>query len=278
MPRPSQGSSVSAVFKRKRDKAAQSEEAQGDQIDPGGKVGDWAQALAGETAGSAAEPVKAEPGADRSGGPWDVSEAPDDGIHRLDFGALHVPGVDGMNVNLEVDEQTQQVVAITVVLGEGGIQLQPFAAPRSGNFWPEVRGELTRGITESGGIVDEAEGPFGLELRASVPAVDEQGQQGMQQVRFVGIEGPRWLLRGVLLGVAALDERSAEVFEDVFRGCIVVRGNQPMAPGDMLGLQIPAGAIADEDEEEQGELAGDDQHSRAPLDPFERGPEITEIR
>lgn len=257
------------MFKRKRNN-----DAEDSQID---------DAESEQTIASAQEPAQTskEPVVDRSEGPWDAAEAPDDGMVRLDFGALQIPGVDGMSVNLEVDEASQQVVAITVVLGEGGIQLQPFAAPRSGDFWPEVRGELTKSITSSGGLTDEAEGPFGAELRANVPATNETGEQGMQQVRFVGVEGPRWLLRGVMLGIAAADERGAEVFEEIFRGCIVIRGTQPMAPGDMLPLTLPPDAVANEEEaQDPGELEADrdSEQERPPLDPFERGPEITEIR
>ncbi|MGV1035943.1 MAG: DUF3710 domain-containing protein [Candidatus Nanopelagicales bacterium] len=215
-------------------------------------------------------------GVDRGDGPYDSSEAPDDGMQRVDFGALQIPGVDGMSVNLEVDEENQQIVAITVVLGEAAVQLQPFAAPRSGGFWPEVREELGRGITESGGETEEVEGTFGIELRANVPAVNEQGEEGFQPVKFVGVEGPRWLLRGVMLGAAAMDERAAEVFEDIFRGCIVTRGAQPMAPGEMLALTMPEDAVSGDDLEMVDDDADGDE--RPSLDPFERGPEITEIR
>ncbi len=207
-------------------------------------------------------------------GPYDISEAREDGVVRIDFGSLKIPGVEGMNVNLEVDEQTDAVAAITVVLGEGGIQLQPFAAPRSGGFWEEVRGELSEGITTSGGVVDAVDGRFGIELKATVPATNEEGEQALQNVRFLGVDGRRWMLRGVLLGVAAQDARAAEVFEDIFAGCIVDRGNQPMAPGEMLPLQLPDDAVT----EAEGDGDGDDDSERPPLDPFERGPEITEIR
>lgn len=214
----------------------------------------------------------------RADGPRDSSEIrSDDEVIRLDFGSVKVPGVDGMSVSLEVDEASDQVVAITVALDEGAVQLQAFAAPRSGGFWEEVCEELAKGITESGGTVDRGDGPLGLQLSASVPAVTPEGENVMQQVRFVGVEGPRWLLRGVMLGAAAGDARSAEVFEDVFRGCIVDRGGQPMAPGDLLPLQLPPEAqAAAEDELDDDE--DDDADARPPLDPFERGPEITEIR
>jgi hypothetical protein len=44
-----------------------------------------------------------------------------------------------------------------------------------------------------------------------------------------------------------------------------------MAPGEMLPLELPENAVVDEDDDE-------DDDGRPPLDPFERGPEITEIR
>lgn len=208
-------------------------------------------------------------------GPWDITQEPEDGVVRLDFGSLKVPGVEGMNVNLELDEESQTVVAITIVINEGGLQLQPFAAPRNGEFWPEVREELAAGISSSGGVADVVEGNLGEELRATVPVTNEEGEEGTQAVRFVGFDGPRWLLRGVFLGAAAVDDRAAEVFEDIFTACVVTRGNQPMAPGEMLPLQLPDDAVADlEDDDEDAD--GDD--GRPPLDPFERGPEITEIR
>ena len=89
-----------------------------------------------------------------------------------------------------------------------------------------------------------------------------------------------WLLRGVFLGAAAVDDRAAEVFEDIFSACVVTRGNQPMAPGDMLPLRLPEDAVEQGLEQEGADSSDDDedQDGRPPLDPFERGPEITEIR
>lgn len=212
---------------------------------------------------------------DRSEGPWDVSEVPaNDEVIRLDFGSLRVPGADGMSVSLEVDEASDQLVAVTIAVGEGAVQLQAFAAPRSGGFWEEVRSEIAKGISGSGGIVDAESGALGPQLRANVPVTTPEGENVLQSVRFVGVEGPRWLLRGVMLGAAVADPRQGEFFEDVFRGCVIVRGQQPMAPGDLLSLRLPPDveqAVAEEDAE-----AGEND-SRPPLDPFERGPEITEI-
>ncbi|MFZ1362133.1 MAG: DUF3710 domain-containing protein [Candidatus Nanopelagicales bacterium] len=204
-------------------------------------------------------------------GPIDIADYVPDGVDRIDFGAIKVPGIEQTQYNLEVDQETDVVVAVTALREDGAVQLQPFAAPKAGDFWPEVKSELRDGLIEQGGKVEEITGTFGEELRAEMPAEDEEGNEGIQIIRFVGVEGPRWLVRAVFLGAPAVDERAAEVFEDLVRACVVERGNAPMAPGDLLALQIPEGAEAAPEE-----LAEDGE--RPPLDPFERGPEITEIR
>ena len=51
-------------------------------------------------------------------------------------------------------------------------------------------------------------------------------------------EGPRWLLRGIVYGQAAIeDDTDSAVVADVlaaFRQVIVRRGDDAMAPGDLL--------------------------------------------
>jgi hypothetical protein len=78
----------------------------------------------------------------------------------LDFGALRVPAVDGMQVRAELDEQ-EQVVGVAVVVDDTMLQLQAFAAPRSENLWDEVRQEIAEGIRGGQGKAREVDGPFG---------------------------------------------------------------------------------------------------------------------
>lgn len=213
----------------------------------------------------AAEPA---PLSDRPDGPWDATEVDlADGVQRLDLGSLVITGRDGLELQVQMDEQSGQVVAITAVVGDGAVQLQAFAAPRTSGIWPEVRHEIQSSINQQGGLVEEADGPFGTELRTKVPAQAPDGSNVLQSARFVGVDGPRWFLRGVFLGSGA-DPTSAAPVEDVFRGVVVVRGGEAMAPGDPLPVTLPM--AAEEDEAPDG--------GRPALNPFERGPEITEIR
>lgn len=169
---------------------------------------------------------------ERTSGPWDVSEV-DSPDGRLDFGALWIRGTDGLQVQAQVDESSGAVSVLTVNAGQGGLQLQAFAAPRSAGLWDEVRGKLRASVTAQGGVIEEQPGEYGIELRGRVP-----GQGALQPVRFVGVDGPRWFLRGLFLGAAAAPGGSPEL-EQVFRDIVVVRGDEAMPMGEALPMRLP---------------------------------------
>jgi len=251
------------VFRRRRRDASDRQDAA---ATPGGPLGDEVSgAEAAETDESGVRPSP-----ERPNGPWDPSEldAPEEG--RVDLGAVLVPAVPEMELRVEVADE--RIVAATVILGQSALQVQPFAAPRTTGIWSEVRQEIAAGITQQGGTVDEAEGAFGAELRARVPVRTPEGQPAVQVARFVGVDGPRWFLRGVLTGEAAVEPAAAAGLEEIFRQIVVVRGGDPMAPREPLPLRLPP---QPGDEPAAG---GAEPGSRAELNPFERGPEITEIR
>jgi hypothetical protein len=211
--------------------------------------------------------------AGRDSGPWDVADLDEPQEGRVDLGGLLVPAIQGMEIRLEVSEQ-QQVMAITLVLGQSAIQLQAFAAPRTEGIWTDVCDEIAVEITKQGGIVDRGVGPFGPELRARVPVRLPDGGQGMQVLRFLGADGPRWFLRGLVSGQAAVQQEAAGAVEHVFRETVVVRGTEAMAPRDPIPLKFPPQA-------RPAEPPKPDEPSspyRTDLNPFERGPEITEVR
>jgi Protein of unknown function (DUF3710) len=212
-----------------------------------------------------ASPVSAD-------GPFDVSSAPPagDGVERIDLGGLQVPGPVGIEVRVEVVED--EVVAVSVVSGDSQLQMQAFAAPRTEGIWADVRDELRAGISSQGGTADVVDGAFGRELRANIPIQGPGGRSGLQPTRFVGHDGPRWFLRGVITGPAAADETAAAPLLEVFRGTVVNRGGEAMPPREPLRLVLPS-LVGD------GELGDDvaDGAEQDSLEPFERGPEITEI-
>ncbi|MDT3399994.1 DUF3710 domain-containing protein [Streptomyces sp. B1866] len=213
------------------------------------------------------------PPAPRPDGPWDVSEVSDAAAGRVDLGGLLVPGVEGMELRVEVAGDA--IVAATVVLQDSAVQLQAFAAPRNEGIWKEVREEIAGGITQQGGVVDEAEGPLGWELRAQVPVQLPDGKNGVQTVRFVGVDGPRWFLRGVISGQGAVRPETASLLEAVFRDTVVVRGSGPMAPRDPIVLKLPSDAQMVPDGVQQEDAEG--SRFAGGVDRLQRGPEITEV-
>ena len=206
----------------------------------------------------------------RTRGPWDAEDAPEDDLPRIDLGSLLVPVPDGTEVRVDVSQEGE-VVAATLVQGESTMQVNVFAAPRRSGIWGEVRAEIAEALNNGGGKAEEAEGAFGPELRAQVPAeVPGQGVQ-LAPARFVGIDGPRWFLRALIAGPAATDPSVGAGLEGVLRDVVVQRGNEAMAVRDPLPLRLP------KDVTEAAEAAAAEQEAGG-LEMPERGPEITETR
>jgi hypothetical protein len=226
-----------------------------------------------ETEVSADDPVTevsaeavASVAADRREGPFDESEVDGTAVEHVDFGSLRVPALDGTEIRVEIEEASGQVQAITVVTEDSALQLGVYAAPRKAGIWDEVRTSIASGITTSGGTAGEQDGPLGPELAAKVP-VDDGKRKGLQAVRFLGADGPRWFVRGVLTGAAAEDQAAAAPLVTVLKSCVVVRGPEARAPHEPLPLSLP--------QMEDGEESGG---APSAPNPFKRGPEITEIR
>ncbi len=200
----------------------------------------------------------------RANGPWDYSEAPTDpGVERIDLGALLVTPTAGIDVQAQADQSTGTVSQLTFNRPDSMVQVQPYAAPRSGGMWDDIRTQISASINSSGGLVEVGDGPFGPELRAQV--VPSDGSAGLQPARFCGIEGPRWFLRAVFLGAAARPGEAADALEAMVRSLVVVRGSEAMPVGAPIPIRLPR----------TGE---EPTAAPAPPSPFVRGPEITETR
>jgi hypothetical protein len=209
------------------------------------------------------------------GGPWDAEEA-FPALERVDLGSLQVPIGPEHEIQLVMAEQ--HGAWVTIRYRESEVQIQAFAAARRDALWDDVRGEIAAEVNTAGGRSQETEGSFGIELTAQVPAEPGQGAGapgGMRLVRFVGVDGPRWFVRGLFTGPAADGGDQADLLEEVFRDVVVVRGEHPVPPREILELQLPPEARQALEEqaaaEQENRFGGD-------LNPFERGPEFTETR
>jgi hypothetical protein len=209
-------------------------------------------------------------------GPWDMDE-PHPDLPRVDLGSLQVPVLDGMDIQLVFAEE--HGAWVTVHHGLSELQLQAFAAPKRDSLWDDVRAEIAAEITAAGGVSQESAGPFGTELLARVPAEPGQPQSGLRPVRFAGVDGPRWFLRGLFSGAAAENPAAAAPLEALLREVVVVRGDHPVPPRDLLELRLPPEAAAALEEQARAQQENEqDNRFATPPNPFERGPEITETR
>lgn len=175
-------------------------------------------------------------------GPLDEAEA-NSVRPYIDLGGVKILPREGLNLRLEIEESTKRIVAVGLDYAGSTLQVQPFAAPRSTGLWNETRVQIQEQIAKQGGTATERDGVFGPELVAEVPVVQgTDGAAGMRIARFVGVDGPRWFLRGVIAGEGATNPEAAAKVEDLFRSIVVVRGTSPMPPRDLIPLKMPASA------------------------------------
>lgn len=198
-----------ALFGRRRDKAAlPAEEPQYEQADE-------------------FEPAQGD--LEALSGPFDETDIPDDGLARLDLGSLLLPVPDGAQLQVEMDPPGV-VKAIHVLMPGGQMTLNAYAAPRSGGLWDEVCGELAAELKANGAAVRSATGEWGQELMANL---------GDLSLRFIGVNGPRWMLRGVVAGPPEQAAQAAHGLRTLVRGTVVVRGSAPIPVREPLPIQLP---------------------------------------
>ncbi|MER7501787.1 DUF3710 domain-containing protein [Nonomuraea pusilla] len=189
----------------------------------------------------------------RESGPWDADE-PHPDTDRIDLGGLRLPHNPDFDVRLA--SIGDQHVGVVVLYEESSLQVQALAAPRSMGLWDEVRTK----ITSQAKTLHEQEGPFGPELFGEIVT-----EGGPRPARYIGVDGPRWLLLAIVTGRGAVDDTVAAAFVDFLKDVVVVRGEEPMAREEAIPLRRP------NDPQAPAEDA-------TAFNPFRRGPEISELR
>ena len=183
----------------------------------------------------------------RPRGPWDREETDvDEGDDSyIDLGGLVVKGIEGVELRLQVEDQQGTIAAVMFAGPDSGLELRAFAAPRSGGIWDEVRAD----------IAAEADPPRrdGERVRRRVRHGADPEGAGPDTRRQAGHSAvPHRRCRRPSLAAARHVPRQ-ERPSARSRGCrwrprsadvIVVRGNDPMAPRDMIRMQMPAQAQA----------------------------------
>lgn len=219
-------------------------------------------------------------------GPWDVEdENVPDYDEYLDMGSYYLPFLKGIELRVKANRATQQVLGTTITYGSSSVEIEAFAAPKTLGLWNDVRADLI----EANKDAKEVEGVFGTEL--ALPVTVKGGRKVL--TRIVGVDGPRWMLRGIFSGKAATDPEGeeAKALNQFFADIVVERGDNPLAPRDLIPMHPPvapaerkAAKAAAEEAEQKTEIPG------KPKGPFDsdqqvevkttlsRGPMFSEVR
>ena len=220
-------------------KKRQSEEAAEAAAEENDKADEAISETAEAPAGGIQETILPEPSDEYDGrgdehGPWDVDdENVPDYDEYLDMGAYYLPFLQGIELRVKANRATQQVLGSTITFGSSSLEIEAFAAPKTLGLWDDVRGDLL----EANKAASEVDGVFGTELKLPV---NVKGGKTVN-TRIVGVDGPRWMLRGIFSGKAAIDPDSpeTEALNKFFAGIVVERGEEPLAPRDLIPMHPP---------------------------------------
>jgi hypothetical protein len=188
-------------------------------------------------------------------GPYDQRHAPDD-VQRLDLGSLLIPAIEGVEVRVQAnpDGVVEQVVLVD---GDSALQLGVFAAPRSEGIWNEVRDEIAQAMISDGVAAREVRGQYGIELAARVTT-----PEGPADLRFVGVDGPRWMVRALFQGAAAADPAREGALGQVLTGLVVVRDDEARPVREALPLRLPK-EMTEQAQPVEGEAGPSDESTAA---------------
>lgn len=221
-------------------------------------------------------------------GPWDVDdENVPDYDEYLDMGAYYLPFLQGIELRVKANRATQQVLGTTITYGSSSVEIEAFAAPKTMGLWNDVRADLS----EANKDAKETDGVFGTEL--ALPVVVKGGRKVV--TRIVGVDGPRWMLRGIFSGKAATDPDNDETkaLNQLFSNIVVERGEDPLAPRDLIPMHPPVAPAERKAAKEAAEAEEADKKMDIPGQPkgpfdsdqqvevkttLSRGPMFSEVR
>ena len=162
----------------------------------------------------------------------------------LDLGALFLPNIPGLEVHLDLDPRSGVGRSVSLHLNMTIAEVQVFAAATNEDLWASMRDAIVSGLREQKVDCTVEMGQFGTEIHAVMPTVDLDGNAHVQPVRFVGVRGPRWLIRAVISGDGALPNANPDPIADsgineVISKLVINRGEDPLPPGERLALRSP---------------------------------------
>lgn len=164
-------------------------------------------------------------------GPFDIEDFDDPevaAVGRLDLGSVLIPLPEAGQVQVELNE-TGIPSAVWVVTPNGRFTVAAYAAPKSAGLWREVATELADSLRKDAAKVSIETGPWGREVVGVASGA----------VRFIGIDGYRWMIRCVVNGTHESVAALAVEARNALRDTVVRRGDTPLPVRTPLPVQLP---------------------------------------
>ncbi|MET0476160.1 MAG: DUF3710 domain-containing protein [Mycobacterium sp.] len=168
-------------------------------------------------------------------GPFDIEDFDDPSVAlvgRHDLGAVLIPENETAELAVEVNQQGVPTMA-WMVTTNGRYNVTAYAAPKAGSLWREVATEVAESLRKEAAEVSIQDGPWGREVVGLMTAGPEP-----VVMRFIGVDGYRWMVRGAAVGAPDLADAIARDLRNALADTVVRRGDTPQPVRNMLPLQL----------------------------------------
>ena len=160
-------------------------------------------------------------------------------VERVDLGGLLLAPSPGHELRLQVDEATQQVQSVLIAGAEGAVELRPFAAPRNGDLWDEIRPQIAEDMAAQRRQGRGARRCTRHRARRLGPGAGGRGQDGRAALADRRRQRPAVAAASHVPRFAGDQSRRGQDWEAVLGSVIVRRGSHAMPVGDPLPLTLP---------------------------------------
>ena len=177
-------------------------------------------------------------------GPFDIEDFDDPEsatVARLDLGSVLIPLPAAGQVQVELTDQGVPS-SVWVVTPNGRFTIAAYAAPKSAGLWREVATELAESLRKDGAKVRIEDGKWGREVVGASTSVPQGQQAGV--VRFIGVDGYRWMIRCVVNGLPEKVDALAVEAREALADTVVRRGDTPLPVRTPLAVQLPEAMAA----------------------------------
>jgi hypothetical protein len=189
----------------------------------------------------AAPAPSGEDGGEDLDGPFDIEDFDDQAVAivgRHDLGAVLIPENEAAELAVEVNQQGVPTMA-WMVTANGRYNVTAYAAPKAGSLWREVVTEVADSLRKESAEVSIQDGPWGRE----VVGLMTNGPEPVV-MRFIGVDGYRWMVRGAAVGSPDNAEAIARDLRSALSDTVVRRGDTPQPVRNMLPLQLSEPLVA----------------------------------